>query len=482
MTVSFILRRDFIDFHSSLLALGFNWAPPLSQTLSPKPSPPFSPILFPPFPCPFLVPHSLGLIPITLSPCAITLHQFLSLPEPHSLSPTLCLLSRPLPSIPHPTPSASPPRVRFQLCDHLPAHQRAQGFVFNCATTFLLTNALKVSIGRPRPHFFIVCFPSGVPGMAGVYGSDGNAQCNGSSSRVMESRVSFPNAATLSGQRSLTLELPYPLSSPLHLSLHCLASVYDSSGNAQCNGSSSSVMESRVSFPSGHTSMSFSGLTYAALFLAAKLQAFMSFAGLTYAALFLAAKLQAFSARGRGQLWRLVPSACCLAGAASVGITRIDDYWHFPFDVFIGGLIVDDYWHFPFDVFIGGLIGLIVGACLFGFEWEGEGSHVAAGAVSMLSGGRCFRGRHSSGPTLALPVLRRLKNYAAWRALPLRLKTGAATVAITRVDDYWHFPFDVFIRGLIAGRLYESMGHNAVCMRAWAHEGMRACGHESMGA
>ncbi|CAI7865281.1 unnamed protein product, partial [Closterium sp. NIES-54] len=156
--------------------------------------------------------------------------------------------------------------------DFIDFHSSLLGFVFNCATTFLLTNALKVSIGRPRPHFFIVCFPSGVP----VYGSD---------------------------------------------------------GNAQCNGSSSSVMESRVSFPSGHTSMSFSGLTYAALFLAAK--------------------LQAFSARGRGQLWRLVPSACCLAGAASVGITRIDDYWHFPFDVFMGGLIgaasvaitrVDDYW------------------------------------------------------------------------------------------------------------------------------------------
>ncbi|CAI7804638.1 unnamed protein product [Closterium sp. NIES-53] len=142
--------------------------------------------------------------------------------------------------------------------DFIDFHSSLLGFVFNCATTFLLTNALKVSIGRPRPHFFIVCFPSGVP----VYGSD---------------------------------------------------------GNAQCNGSSSSVMESRVSFPSGHTSMSFSGLTYAALFLAAK--------------------LQAFSARGRGQLWRLVPSACCLAGAASVGITRIDDYWHFPFDVFMGGLI-----------------------------------------------------------------------------------------------------------------------------------------------
>ncbi|GJP52960.1 hypothetical protein CLOM_g12115 [Closterium sp. NIES-68] len=92
-------------------------------------------------------------------------------------------------------------------------------------------------------------------------------------------------------------------------------------------------MESRLSFPSGHTSM--------------------SFAGLTYLALFAAAKLQAFSARVRGQLWRIVPSAFCLAGATSVAITRVVDYWHFPFDVFMGGLIgmtiatVCYFLHFP---------------------------------------------------------------------------------------------------------------------------------------
>ncbi|CAI5519196.1 unnamed protein product [Closterium sp. Naga37s-1] len=174
-----------------------------------------------------------------------------------------------------------PFRLCLQLCDHL-----------------LLTNALKVSIGRPRPHFFIVCFPSGVP----VYGSDGNAQCNGSSSSVMESRVSFP-----SGHTSMSFAVSF--SGLTYAALFLAAKL--------------------------QASMSFSGLTYAALFLAAKLQAF----SLTYAALFLAAKLQAFSTRGRGQLWRLVPSACCLAGAASVGITRVVDYWHFPFDVFVGGLI-----------------------------------------------------------------------------------------------------------------------------------------------
>ncbi|CAI5961329.1 unnamed protein product [Closterium sp. NIES-64] len=362
MTVSFILRRDFIDFHSSLLAFGFSWAPPLSQTLSP--------ILFSPFPCPFLYPRylaripfppSLGLIAIPLFPSPITLHQFLSRPEPHSLSPPSASSPDFVFTFTLTTPTRfnviamdSPPPFPLPLCPslllkshlHLPPHQHAQSYVFNCATTFLLTNALKVSIGRPRPHFFIVCFPSGVP----VYGSD---------------------------------------------------------GNVQCNGSSSSVMESRVSFPSGHTS------------------------SLTYAALFLAAKLQAFSARGRGQLWRLVPSACCLAGAASVGITRIDDYWHFPFDVFIGGLIVDDYWHFPFDVFVGGLIGRpplhVLCAVLFvSREWmttgtspfddfmggligkrsltrrhmpvqvEGEGPAVAGGAISMQPGGRCFHGHHSS--------------------------------------------------------------------------------------
>ncbi|CAI7864073.1 unnamed protein product, partial [Closterium sp. NIES-53] len=129
--------------------------------------------------------------------------------------------------------------------------------LFAFFSTLLITDALKVSVGRPRPDFFIRCFPSGVP-------------------------------------------------------------VYSSNGNALCNGNPSIVSEGRRSFPSGHASVSFSGLAYLSLFLAAKLHSISSSAA---------------------HLWRLLPPALPLVGGVAVGITRIDDYWHFPFDVFVGSLI-----------------------------------------------------------------------------------------------------------------------------------------------
>ncbi|GJP40461.1 hypothetical protein CLOM_g142 [Closterium sp. NIES-68] len=131
------------------------------------------------------------------------------------------------------------------------------GLLFAFFTTFLVTDALKISVGRPRPDFFIRCFPSGVP-------------------------------------------------------------VYSSNGNALCNGDPSVINEGRKSFPSGHASMSFSGLAYLSLFLAAKLHSLSS---------------------SSSQLWRLLPPALPLAGGVAIGITRIDDYWHFPFDVFVGSLL-----------------------------------------------------------------------------------------------------------------------------------------------
>eukprot|EP00475_Leptophrys_vorax_P028257 TRINITY_DN40814_c0_g1_i1.p1 TRINITY_DN40814_c0_g1~~TRINITY_DN40814_c0_g1_i1.p1 ORF type:complete len:310 (-),score=1.00 TRINITY_DN40814_c0_g1_i1:204-1133(-) len=156
--------------------------------------------------------------------------------------------------------------------DFFDLHHSVLGLLYSLALSFVITNALKVSIGRPRPDFFWRCFPSG----KAVYGSDGNAMCNGE---------------------------------------------YDV------------VREGRLSFPSGHSSM--------------------SFAGLTTLALFLTAKLFTFAPKGRGQLARLLLPGCCLAGAVAVAVTRVDDYWHFPFDVFIGALIgmatasVCHFMHYP---------------------------------------------------------------------------------------------------------------------------------------
>ncbi|CAI5941619.1 unnamed protein product [Closterium sp. NIES-64] len=59
---------------------------------------------------------------------------------------------------------------------------------------------------------------------------------------------------------------------------------------------------------------------------------------LAYLSFFLAAKLHSLSSSAT-HLWRLLPPALPLVGGVAVGITRIDDYWHFPFDVFVGSLI-----------------------------------------------------------------------------------------------------------------------------------------------
>eukprot|EP00475_Leptophrys_vorax_P015439 TRINITY_DN21781_c0_g1_i1.p1 TRINITY_DN21781_c0_g1~~TRINITY_DN21781_c0_g1_i1.p1 ORF type:complete len:278 (+),score=-9.64 TRINITY_DN21781_c0_g1_i1:50-835(+) len=136
-------------------------------------------------------------------------------------------------------------------------HHSLLGLLYAFFATLLITDALKVSVGRPRPDFFIRCFPSGQP-------------------------------------------------------------LYSDTGDAMCNGVPDVVTEGRKSFPSGHSSLTFSGMAYLALFLAAKLHSFVPSDGI---------------------LWRLIPPCVPLAVGVAVGVTRIDDYWHFPSDVFVGSLI-----------------------------------------------------------------------------------------------------------------------------------------------
>ncbi|CAI6011826.1 unnamed protein product, partial [Closterium sp. NIES-65] len=172
------------------------------------------------------------------------------------------LLDNTVPSWAVPLIALAPAAIAFLVHyairkDIVDIHHSVLGLLFAFFSTILITDALKVSVGRPRPDFFIRCFPSGVP-------------------------------------------------------------VYSSSGNALCNGIPSVVSEGRKSFPSGHASVSFSGLAYLSFFLAAKLHSLSSSAT---------------------HLWRLLPPALPLVGGVAVGITRIDDYWHFPFDVFVGSLI-----------------------------------------------------------------------------------------------------------------------------------------------
>ncbi|KAJ1860389.1 hypothetical protein LPJ57_006706, partial [Coemansia sp. RSA 486] len=71
------------------------------------------------------------------------------------------------------------------------------------------------------------------------------------------------------------------------------------------------------SFPSGHTSLAFAGMTYLMYFLAGKLHIFDR----------------------QGHTYKSFVVFAPLLVAAIVGATRVSDYWHHPSDVIAGALI-----------------------------------------------------------------------------------------------------------------------------------------------
>lgn len=84
------------------------------------------------------------------------------------------------------------------------------------------------------------------------------------------------------------------------------------------------VMEGRKSFPSGHASMSFSGLSYASAYAAARLGVF--------------SRRRARDPKS-ASAWRAAAAWAPLALAAAVSISRTQDYWHHLEDVAWGGII-----------------------------------------------------------------------------------------------------------------------------------------------
>ncbi|KAJ8770063.1 hypothetical protein K2173_010094 [Erythroxylum novogranatense] len=92
-------------------------------------------------------------------------------------------------------------------------HDSTLGLLFAMLITGVITDSIKIAVGRPRPDFFWRCFPDG-------------------------------------------------------------KDVYDKLGDVICHGKASEIKEGHKSFPSGHTSWSFAGLGFLSLYLAGKIKAF----------------------------------------------------------------------------------------------------------------------------------------------------------------------------------------------------------------
>ncbi|XP_023746271.1 putative lipid phosphate phosphatase 3, chloroplastic isoform X2 [Lactuca sativa] len=135
-------------------------------------------------------------------------------------------------------------------------HHAILGLLFSILITGVLTDAIKDATGRPRPDFFWRCFPDGVDN-------------------------------------------------------------YDQWGNVVCHGKDSDIREGHKSFPSGHSSWSFAGLGFLALYLAGKIKVFDR----------------------RGHVAKLCIVFLPILMASLVAVSRVDDYWHHWQDVFAGGIL-----------------------------------------------------------------------------------------------------------------------------------------------
>ncbi|XP_031249409.1 lipid phosphate phosphatase 2-like isoform X1 [Pistacia vera] len=93
-------------------------------------------------------------------------------------------------------------------------HHGILGLLYAVLITGVITDAIKVATGRPRPNFFWRCFPDGIENFGGRF------------------------------------------------------------GDVLCHGKESEIKEGHKSFPSGHTSWSFAGLGFLSVYLSGKIKAF----------------------------------------------------------------------------------------------------------------------------------------------------------------------------------------------------------------
>ncbi|KAJ2445445.1 hypothetical protein GGF42_005999 [Coemansia sp. RSA 2424] len=142
-------------------------------------------------------------------------------------------------------------------------HVGLLGLLLSVSLTLMFTNGLKNVVGRPRPNLLARC-------------------------------------------------LPVPTSGPLRDPPQGLSSV------AICTQPDLGVLnEGFRSFPSGHTSLAFAGMTFLMFYLAGKLHIFDR----------------------QGHSYKSFVVFLPLLVAAIVGASRVADYWHHPTDVFCGAVI-----------------------------------------------------------------------------------------------------------------------------------------------
>nr|XP_018686207.1 PREDICTED: lipid phosphate phosphatase 2-like isoform X3 [Musa acuminata subsp. malaccensis] len=83
--------------------------------------------------------------------------------------------------------------VYFRRREVYDLHHSILGLLFAVLTTAIITNAIKVTVGRPRPDFFWRCFPDGKELFDIV---TGNVICHGEENLINDGHKSFPSGHT----------------------------------------------------------------------------------------------------------------------------------------------------------------------------------------------------------------------------------------------------------------------------------------------
>ncbi|XP_076460894.1 phospholipid phosphatase 5-like [Babylonia areolata] len=137
--------------------------------------------------------------------------------------------------------------------------QAALGVTMSLFVAGCITNFIKLAVGRPRPDFLSRCYPEGIP----------------DHDIVTDTR--------------------------------------------KCSGREESVLQGLKSFPSGHSSMSFSSLGFVSLYIGGK--------------------LQVFHQGGRGVGWRFIVFLLPLLWSLMIAVSRTSDYHHHWQDVTVGAIL-----------------------------------------------------------------------------------------------------------------------------------------------